>query len=145
MSTPVRNPSPGWWRRNWKWLVPMLAAVLLTLFLAAILAFMSAIFGMIKSSDAYQHPLQQAQRSPAAIAALGEPMKPGWLVMGNINVNGPSGDANLQIPVAGPKGSGDLFVEAKKSAGEWSYQTLVLQLDNDGKRIDLLEENAASP
>jgi hypothetical protein len=145
MNTPVRNPSPGWWRRNWKWLVPMLAAVLLTLFLAAILAFMSAIFGMIKSSDAYQHPLQQAQRSPAAIAALGEPMKPGWLVMGNINVNGPSGDANLQIPVAGPKGSGDLFVEAKKSAGEWSYQTLVLQLDNDGKRIDLLEENAASP
>ena len=145
MSTPVRNPSPGWWRRNWKWLVPMLAAVLLTLFVAAILAFMSAIFGMIKSSDAYQHPLQQAQRSPAAIAALGEPMKPGWLVMGNINVNGPSGDANLQIPVAGPKGSGDLFVEAKKSAGEWSYQTLVLQLDNDGKRIDLLEENAASP
>lgn len=145
MNTPVRNPSPGWWQRNWKWFVPMLAAVLLTLFVAAVLAFMSAIFGMIKSSDAYQHSLQQAQRNPAAIAALGEPMKPGWLVMGNINVNGPSGNANLQIPLAGPKASGDLFVEAKKSAGAWSYQSLVLQLDNGGERIDLLEEDTASP
>ena len=145
MNTPVRQQSPGWWRRNWKWFVPMLAAVLLTLFVAAMLAFMSAIFGMIKSSDAYQHSLQQAQRSPAAIAALGEPMKPGWLVMGNINVNGPSGDANLQIPLTGPKANGDLFVEAKKSTGEWNYQTLVLQLDNGGKRIDLLEEDAAAP
>jgi len=145
MDTSVQHSSPGWWHRNWKWFVPVLAVVLLTLLMGAMLAFMSAIFGMIKSSDAYQYPLQQARRSPAAIAALGEPMDPGWLVMGNINVNGPSGDANLQIPLTGPKASGDLFVEAKKSAGAWSYQTLVLQLDEGGKRIDLLEEDAAAP
>lgn len=145
MNASAPHSSPGWWQRNWKWFVPMLAAVLLTLFVGAILAFMSAIFGMIKSSDAYQQPLQRVQHSPAAIAALGEPMKPGWLVMGNINVNGPSGDANLQIPLIGPKASGDLFVEAKKSAGQWSYQTMALQLDEGGKRIDLLEEDAAAP
>ena len=125
--------------------MPVLAAVLLSLFAAAVLAFVSALFGMIKSSDAYQHPLQQAQRSPAAIAALGEPIRPGWLVTGNISVNGPSGEANLQIPLDGPKASGDLFVEAKKSAGAWSYQTLVLQLDGGGQRIDLLQEDAAAP
>ena len=124
--------------------MPVLAAVLLSLFAAAVLAFVSALFGMIKSSDAYQHPLQQAQRSPAAIAALGEPIRPGWLVMGNISVNGPSGEANLQIPLDGPKASGDLFVEAKKSAGAWSYQNLVLQLDGGGQRIDLLQEDAAA-
>ncbi|MET1162961.1 MAG: cytochrome c oxidase assembly factor Coa1 family protein [Pseudoxanthomonas sp.] len=144
MNTTLQQQSPGWWRRNWKWFVPMLAALLLTLFVGAILAFMSAIFGMIKSSDAYQQPLQRAQRNPAVIAALGEPIEPGWLVMGNINVNGPSGDADLQIPLIGSRASGDLFVEAKKSAGAWRYQTLVVQVDDGGERIDLLEEQAAA-
>jgi cytochrome oxidase complex assembly protein 1 len=145
MNTSTSLQPGGWWQRNWKWFVPMLAALCLTLFVGAVLAFMSAIFGMIKSSDAYRQPLQQAQRSSAVLAALGEPVKPGWLVMGNISVNGPSGDANLQIPLAGPKGSGDLFVEARKSAGEWSYQTMALQIDNDGQRIDLLAEEPIAP
>lgn len=145
MNTTAPLQSPGWWQRNWKWFVPMLGALLLTLCVGAFLAFMSAIFGMIKSSDAYQQPLQRAQRSPAVTAALGEPVTAGWLVMGNIEVNGPSGEANLQIPLSGPTAKGDLFVEAKKSAGAWTYHVLVVQVGDGGKRIDLLEEDSATP
>lgn len=134
--------APGWWQRNWKWFVPLLAALVLTLFAGAVLALMSMVLGMIKSSDAYQQPLQQAQRDPAVIAALGGPVEPGWMVMGNISVNGPSGEASLQIPLSGPRASGDLFVEGSKSAGVWTFQTLSVQPDAGGQRIDLLSGQA---
>lgn len=130
----------GWWRRNWKWAVPVLSTLTLALVAGLVMLIVSLVFGMIKSSDAYKLALQRAQASPAATAALGTPIREGWFTMGNIEVNGPTGEANLQIPVSGPKGEGDLFVEAKKSAGEWTFQTLVVQVDAGGKRIDLLEE-----
>jgi hypothetical protein len=142
-TTPPPLPSirtGGWWQRHWKWALPALGALGLSLFAAFVLLAVSALFGMMKSSDAYRLALQRVQASPAAAAALGAPIQEGWLVMGNIEVNGPSGAANLQIPVSGPAGEGDVFVEATKSAGAWNFQTLVLQLDADGKRIDLLEE-----
>ncbi|MET0581772.1 MAG: cytochrome c oxidase assembly factor Coa1 family protein [Pseudoxanthomonas sp.] len=142
MNTPVQHQPAGWWQRNWKWFVPMLAAVALTLLAVAILALMSALFGMIKSSDAYRQGLQRAQHSPAVVAALGEPIREGWLVMGNISVNGPSGEANLQIPLSGPKGEGDLYLEATKSAGQWNYRTLLVRVDGARESIDLLENDA---
>jgi hypothetical protein len=134
------TPTDGWWRRHWKWAVPALGAAGLSLFAAFMLLAVSAVFGMMKSSDAYKLALQRVQASPASTSALGTPIREGWLVMGNIQVNGPSGAADLQIPVSGPTGEGDVFVEATRSAGAWSFQTLTLQLDADGKRIDLLEE-----
>lgn len=145
-TTPPPLPSTrsgGWWQRHWKWAVPALGVLGLSLFAGFVMLAVSAVFGMMKSSDAYKVALQRVQASPAATAALGTPIRDGWLVMGNIQVNGPSGAANLQIPVSGPAGEGDVFVEATKSAGAWNFQTLVLQLDAGGKRIDLLEETPA--
>lgn len=130
----------GWWQRHWRWAVPALAALGLGLFAAFLLLILSAIFGMMKSSDAYRQAMSRLHASPAATAALGAPLREGWLTLGNIEVNGPSGEASLQIPVSGSLGEGDLYVEAEKAAGAWTFHTLVLQLDADGRRIDLLEE-----
>ena len=141
--SPVTPARPdGWWSRHWKWAVPALAALALSLLAGFVALIISMVFGMIKSSDAYKLALERAQASPAATAALGTPIREGWFTMGNIAVNGPTGEANLQIPVSGPKGEGDLFVEAKKSAGAWTFQTLTVQVDAGGERIDLLEEES---
>jgi Cytochrome oxidase complex assembly protein 1 len=40
---------------------------------------------------------------PAVIEALGSPIKEGFFVSGNTNVNGASGEANLSIPISGPR------------------------------------------
>ncbi|MEP6907383.1 MAG: cytochrome c oxidase assembly factor Coa1 family protein [Pseudoxanthomonas sp.] len=138
---PIARPA-GWWKRHWKWAVPVLAALALTLFAGFILLVVSAVFGMIKSSDAYQGAMRQLRSSPAAATALGAPIREGWFPMGNIKINGPSGEANLQIPVSGPKGKGDLFVEATKSAGAWHFHVLVLQAGH--QRFDVLEEASDS-
>lgn len=130
----------GWWNRHWKWAVPLLSTFVLALFAALILLFMSALLGMMKSSDAYRHSLQQAQSNRLVIAALGEPIEEGWFIMGNISVNGSSGKANLKIPISGPKGEGDIYVEATKSEGQWNYKTLLVRVDGAKESIDLLEE-----
>ena len=111
---------------------------MLALFAAVILLSLSVLFGMIKSSDAYQQALREAKADPAVAQALGEPIEEGWLTMGNISVNGPSGEANLQIPISGPKGEGDIYLEATKSAGQWNYSTLLVRVDGSDQVIDLL-------
>jgi len=103
------------------------------------------VFGMMKSSHAYKDALAMAQADPYVKEALGSPIKEGFLVMGNINVNGSSGHADLAIPVSGPEGSGTIYVVASKSAtaaaGKWTISRLVVDVKATNERIDLLANN----
>ena len=146
MQTQSPPPLPGqrsrksttWWQRNWKWFVPVCCGsiVLFAGFIIAILAF---VFGMMKSSDAYKDALAIAKENQYVQEAIGSPIEAGLLVMGNINVNGSSGHADLAIPVSGPQGSGTLYVVASKSAGRWTMLQLIMDTKETDERIDLLE------
>lgn len=129
-------PTSTWLGRNWKWCVPVVAALLLALFAAFIFGILALVFGAMKSSGPYQHAMATAQADPAVGAALGTPIQAGWLVQGNFSSNGGDGEANLAIPLDGPKADGTLFVVAKKHAGEWRYETLAVNVDG-GERIVL--------
>jgi len=106
--------------------------------LAGVIALVfTVIVGFIKSSDAYVGALARAKASPAVVAALGFPLAEGWLVTGNIHVSGPTGLAELAIPVSGPKGKATIYVEATKHLGEWQFDHLIVQLEITRERIDL--------
>jgi hypothetical protein len=83
--------------------------------------------------------LARAKVHPAVIEALGSPITEGFLVSGNTNVNGASGEANLSIPIAGPKGNGTIYVASRKSLGQWTYSGLVVEIAKTHQRIDLLQ------
>jgi len=100
------------------------------------------VFSAVKSSDVYKDALARAKTHPAVIEALGSPVTEGFLVSGNTNVNGASGEANLSIPVSGPKGKGTIYVAARKSLGRWNYSGLVLEIVKTHQRIDLLQPPA---
>ncbi|KRA41589.1 cytochrome c oxidase assembly factor Coa1 family protein [Pseudoxanthomonas sp. Root630] len=136
-------PSTSWWSRNWKWCVPVIAALLFALFAAFIFGILALVFGAMKSSGPYQHAMARAEADPAVTAALGTPIQAGWLVQGNFSSNGPDGEANLAIPLDGPKADGTLFVVAKKQAGEWRYETLAVNVDG-GERIVLVDTAASA-
>ena len=131
----------NWWTRNWKWFVPT-GCLTMILFVAAFvsLIFMIAVSAM-KTSDAYREALARARASDAVVEALGSPIKDGLFVSGNTNVNGASGEANLAIPLSGPKGIGTLYVAATKSVGVWNYSNIVLEVKQTRRRIDLLHES----
>src|SRR6476620_5348166 len=109
---------PNWWKRNWKWFVPLGCFSIAVLFVIFVGSVMLIVFRAVKSNDVYKDALARAKVHPAVIEALGSPVTEGFLVSGNTNVNGASGEANLSIPIAGPKGKGTIYVAARKSLGD---------------------------
>ena len=128
----------SWWGRNWMWAVPSgcLGCLLLPAGCVAAIGFL--VFGLFRTSDVYTEALERAREDLRVVEALGEPIEPGWWMMGSINISGPSGDADFSLPLSGPDGSGTLYVVAEKSAGEWAFETLLVEIDGTGERIDLL-------
>jgi Cytochrome oxidase complex assembly protein 1 len=128
----------GWFGRNWKWFVPVgcLSMVLMiVVFIAAVVYF---AFGSIKSSTVYQEAITKTRSNADVIRELGEPIEPGWLISGTINVNESSGNADLSIPVSGPKKSGTVYVVATKKMGKWDIYGLEVAVEGENKRINLL-------
>jgi hypothetical protein len=105
----------------------------------AILGFVAVllfgIFGAFASSEPYQHALTTARSNPNVIEVMGTPITPGFLATGSLSESGISGDADLQIPISGPKKSGTLYVTAQRRNGTWFYFTLAI--DVDGRIITL--------
>jgi TPR repeat protein len=119
------------------------------LVLAALAVFAAAILGIggigyfvfrsVRLSEAYRMAMAEAGRSRAVRDALGDPIEPGLLTTGTVGVTGPSGEADLRIPVSGPKGEGALYVRATKTAGAWTMT--LLQFEGGGvARVDLLKD-----
>ena len=116
--------SQTWLQRNTKWIV--LAAValgvaLLGLFIAAIVMIASTA---MRSNDVYREAMARAQANPVLIERLGTPIEAGFFTSGSINVSGPSGNADLAIPIHGPRGEATINVVAEKRGGVWIYESM---------------------
>ena len=130
----------SWWGRNWKWFVPTgcLGMVLLAAGLGFIIVTM--VFGMMKSSDAYKMALARAKADPRVVSALGSPISDGFFPTGKTNVSGTSGEADMTVPISGPKGKGTIYFVASKFAGEWTFSKLIVEVEKTGERIDLVQD-----
>lgn len=116
------------------------------LFLAGCaLAIFFFAMGAMKQSDAYKIALARAQTNPSLIDAIGSPITQRGIISGNSNVNGAVGEANLSIPLSGPKGKATLYVEARKSADVWSFQILVAKVEKTEQRVDLNAQPLPAP
>jgi len=133
--TPIA-PRKGWFARNWKWFVPALLVVLV----GFPIAILGSVFAAIRSSDAAKESLLRAQSNPLLVQKLGAPIEEGWMVAGNINVSGPSGDADIAVPISGPKAKGKIYVTAHKSAGVWRYSAMTAAVEGSDQTINLLSE-----
>jgi Cytochrome oxidase complex assembly protein 1 len=130
---------PNWWRRNWRWFVPLGCFSVAVLFVVLVGSVVLIVFSAVKSTGVYKDALARAKTHPAVVEVLGSPITQGFLVSGNTNVNGESGEANLSVPIAGPKGKGTLYVAARKSLGQWNYSGVVVEIAKTHQRIDLLQ------
>ena len=147
MQTPVlppplpRNRSGNWWSRNWKWLLPLLCGA----GLASAAGFVVMISMFMKSSEAYKGALARATTEHAVIDALGAPIADGFFTTGSVSISGPSGRAELAIPIQGPKGRATVYVEATKKLGTWHFDQLIVEIEASHTRMDLLEGETATP
>ena len=140
MSAQAAVPAPrrNWWERNWKWFVPTGCLTLILLFVLFVGALVSLAMGAMKSSDIYRQAVAKARANPTVVEKLGTPIAEGYFVSGNINVQNDSGNADLQIPISGPKGKAVIHAVATKSAGKWEYSRLTVSIEGQ-PAVDLLE------
>jgi len=145
---PLQGAVPGqitaqnksWLGRNWKWL--------LVVAFFGVVAFVVGIFALImggmRNSDVAKEAAARAQANPSVVEQLGARIDEGWLMSGSINVAGGSGDADLAVPISGPKGKGTVYVTARKIAGTWNYSQMIVAFQGSGERIDLLSPSSAA-
>jgi len=134
-----QSPRGNWWQRNWKWFVPTGCLTVLALVALFVVCIVFLVFSVMKSSDAYKIAVARAKSDQRVVAALGTPIKEGMFSSGKTNVNGPSGEADIAVPISGPKGKATIYAVASKSEGDWSFSKLDVKIDRTGETIDLNE------
>ncbi|MDB6067142.1 MAG: Fungal protein of unknown function [Pedosphaera sp.] len=123
--------------------MPLVCIVPIALLVGFVILIVVGLMGAIKSSDSYKIPVATATVDSRVISAIGTPIKVGFLVTGNINVQNTanmssstsSGRADLAIPISGPKGQGTIYVNAVKAGGTWTFSNMLFKMD--GTTIDL--------
>jgi Cytochrome oxidase complex assembly protein 1 len=128
------NQRRSWLGRNWK---KLLAAVFVC-GLVFVVGIVALIMGTMRSSDVATEAFARARSNTLVAQRLGAPISEGWFVGGSINVSPGSGDADLSVPISGPKGKGTVYVTARKTAGTWAYSMMLAAIDGSNEKIDLL-------
>lgn len=143
MATPPYpvQPEPmkkSWLERNALWKIPLGCFTLFVLLAAFGIILLTVITSSFRHSDVYKQAIAQASANPQVREQIGEPIKPDWLISGELNVSGSSGKANLVIPISGPRGRGSIHAVAQKSGGVWRFTFLQVDFANKSSSIDLL-------
>ncbi len=135
---PYDRESRGWFSRNWIWAIPLGCLGMIALVVAFVAGIFFVVTGAMRSSGVYQTAISRAREHPDVTASLGEPIEVGWFLSGNIHVSGSEGEADLSLPLRGPRGSATLYVTANKVAGEWIFERLEVEIEESQERIDLM-------
>jgi hypothetical protein len=143
MSTPPYplNPAPmqkSWLERRPLWKIPLGCLTLMLLIGLSGLVLLTVVTASFRNSDVYKLALAKASENSQVRELIGEPIRPGWLISGQMNVSGSTGNANLLIPVSGPRGKGAIRAVARKSAGAWLFTCLQVTIEDQPASIDLL-------
>jgi hypothetical protein len=132
---PIGTPG-NWYARNGRWFVPAAAIAALCL-LGALVGL--PLMWLVRSSDPYRDALARARENPLVTSSLGKPIHEGFLVTGSIRIERQAGDADLAIPLSGPKAHGTLHATATRVQGKWTFSELTLENRDTGQVLNLLD------
>jgi len=110
--------------------------IVLGVALIAVLAFF--VFGAIKKAEPYKQAVDKVRNDPRVVAALGEPIDPGFWVSGSVNFNNAKGNCDFKFPVSGPKAKAMVHVVASTEGRGWDYSVLDVTPDNGSPPINVL-------
>lgn len=133
---------PSWWKRNWKWVVPVGGC--LSLIVIFIIFLGSVVYGVtsaLEESQPYEYALEKINQDKEITSVLGAPIEKVGMIQGSYNYLNGKKTADMKIPVSGPNGSGILFVEATGEDDNWTYNVIRIEI-NDDESIDLLNEDS---
>jgi len=133
---------PSWWKRNWKWVVPVGGCMsLIVVFILFIGSIFYGVTTALEESQPYEYALEKINQDQEITSVLGSPIEKDGMIQGSYNYSNGKKSADIKIPVSGPNGSGILFVEATGEDDNWTYNIIRVEI-NDDSTIDLLNETS---
>lgn len=127
----------SWLERHAGWKIPLGCLTLFFLLGVFSLVTISLITTSLRHSDVYKQALHRATINPLVRDLIGDPIKPDWIISGQMNVNGSTGHADLSIPISGPHGKAVVRAVANKDR-VWRFTYLQVIVPGRSDNIDLL-------
>ena len=143
MTTPPYPLHPETMQRRWLdrhplWKIPLGCLTLFLLVAVLVTALFTVITALFRSSDVFKQAMARAAASPDVRAQIGEPIRASRLMSGHLNVSGNAGDADLSIPISGPRGKAVIHAVWSKSGGVWRFTVLQVHVEGQAEGVDLL-------
>jgi hypothetical protein len=138
----VNKQQKNWFGRNWKWAIPSLGCLIIivfAIFLAG--AMVVKVTDLFKESVPYTDGMAALKNNEFVIEEIGEPIEPSGMFQGNVSYSDDGGNADIKVPVKGPKGEATLLVIGEKVNGKWVYLKMEVTLSDTDKKIDLLKKD----
>lgn len=141
---PANKPPKGWFGRNWLWFVPLVIVLPIVVCCGGGAALVYFGLGEFEKLPPYKDSIDLVKQDPQIAAELGSPVEVpslyGILSSGG-EVNYASSNMTFEfdarIPISGPNGSAEFYIEADSSDNvKWTYTTREVVLP-DGTVIDL--------
>jgi len=139
----VTAPAPPgiiWWRRSWRWFVPVLGCLFpLLLGILCVSLLLAGLTTALRRAPLYQEALRRAQSDPQVVRLLGRPIQARGRLKGSMTQrrNGVEA-AEMTVPIAGPRGRATLRLAGNQAGPRLSYAVLTVTAERGGARVDLL-------
>ncbi|NAS12609.1 cytochrome c oxidase assembly factor Coa1 family protein [Poritiphilus flavus] len=134
-------PQPSWWKRNWKWVLPLGGCMtLIVLFVIFVSSIFFGVTKMFEESAPYEYALEKINNDDQMIELMGSPIEKDGIMSGNYEWKNGVKSADMSIPISGPKNSGTLYIRATGEGEEWTYHEIRVVV-RDSEEFDLLESD----
>jgi hypothetical protein len=131
---------PSWWKRNWKWAVPLGGCLsLIVIFIMVVGSVFYGVTTVLEESQPYEFALETINQDKEITSVLGSPIVKDGMIQGSYTNNNGTKTADMKIPISGPNGFGILFVHATGDDDDWTYDEIRIEIKDD-ESIDLLQE-----
>lgn len=132
---------PGWWKRNWKWAVPVGGCLTIIILFIAIIGFGAiGIINSVKENTNHDEVIARVQTEKEVTDILGEPIETNGIGSYNISISNGNRSAKAVVPIKGPNGKGEIYVTTTGPKENPVYEQLEVYIFDEDRIIQLLDK-----
>lgn len=110
---------PGWFTRNWKWLVPTLVIAPIFFSCSCLVGGLIGISRVVRNQPVYRQAWEQVQQSPALRTEMGQPIEEGWMAQTQYHREGDENQVLITFNIEGPAAEGTVQAAGVEVDGQW--------------------------
>ena len=132
---------PGWWKRNWKWAVPVGGCLtIIILFISVIGIGTFSIINSVKENTNHDEVIARVQSEKEIIELLGEPIETNGIGSYTLDYRNGYRQAKAIVPIKGPDGKAEIYVITTGPKENPVYEQLEVYIFDEDRIIQLLDK-----